>query len=61
MLVIKQLIIATDLHRKKYVNVQSQWPSTVWLVVTNILQNIFFFVQQKNKLIQVWNYLRARK
>ncbi len=30
-------------------------------LVTNILQNIFFCVQQKKELVQVWNKCRVNK
>ncbi len=33
----------------------------VMFIVTNILQNILFCVQQKKKLIQVWNNLSTSK
>ncbi len=55
MLVIKQLKVANDFHGMEY---KSQWlPSTV----TNILQNIFFCVQQKKETQQLWNNLRVSK
>jgi len=37
-----------------------QWKSPVNCLITNILQNFFFCVQEK-KLIQVWNNLRVGK
>jgi len=53
MFVTRQLTVAIDCHSRKKNTMEVN-------EITNILQNIFFWVQQKKKkLIQAWNKLKV--
>ncbi len=60
MMVTKQLLVAIDFHSIEKNTKESQWLPTSNCLVTKVLQNIFFCVQQKKEIHirtkRVWVY-----